>query len=111
MEAGFGGQSFEIIDFPSSPYPSLQAAARFHVVTTARLVGTEQLAYFGNTQTQFTVSLTSRVTDLSTGVTVVGPDTETIKYTSVNMQQNLEQGVTSLARRMARELRRLIRTP
>jgi len=111
MESAFGDQNFEIVDFPSSPYPSMQAAARFHVVTSARLVGTEQLQYFGNTQTQFTVSLTSRVTDLSTGLTVVGPEVETIKYTSVNMQQNLEQGSTALARRMARELAQLIRTP
>ena len=111
MEREFGDQDFEVVDFSSSPYPSLQAAACFQVVTTARLVGTEQLQFFGNVQTQFTVSLTSRVNDLTTGVTVVGPETETVKYTSVNMQQNLEKGVTDLARRMARELRSLIRTP
>jgi len=34
-----------------------------------------------------------------------------VKYTAVNMQQNLEKGVTDLARSMAQELRRLIRTP
>lgn len=111
MEREFGDQDFEVVDFSSSPYPSLQAAARFQVVTTARLVGTEQLQYFGNVQTQFTVSLTSRVNDLATGVTVVGPETTTVKYTSVNMQQNLEKGATDLAHSMAQELRRLIRTP
>jgi serine/threonine-protein kinase len=111
MEREFGDQDFEVIDFPSSPYGSLQEAARFHVVTTARLVGTEQLEFFGNVQTQYTVSLVSRVTDLSDGRTVVGPETETVKYTSVNMQQNLQQAVTTLARRMAGELRTLIRTP
>jgi len=111
MEGEFSDQDFEVIDFSSSPYPILREAARFQVVTTARLVGTEQLRFFGNLQTQFTVSLTSRVNDLTTGVTVVGPETTTVKYTAVNMQQNLEKGVTDLARSMAQELRRLIRTP
>ncbi len=111
MEGAFNDQDFEVVDFSSSPYPSLRQAARFHVVTNARLVGTEQLQFFRNVQTQFTVSLTSRVNDLATGVTVVGPETTTVKYTAVNMQQNLEKGVTDLARGMAQELRRLIRTP
>jgi serine/threonine-protein kinase len=111
MEGEFGDQDFEVVDFSSSTYPSLQAAARFQVVTTARLVGTQDLQFFGNVQTQFTVSLTSRVNDLATGVTVVGPETATVKYTVVNMQQNLEKGVTDLARGMAQELRRLLRIP
>lgn len=109
IESAFGGQSFDIVDFASSPYGTLQQAARFHVVTTAKLVGTQQLEYFGNTQTQFTVALVSRVIDLSTGTTVIGPETETIRYTSVNMQQNLERGTRQLARRMAQRLRQAIR--
>ncbi|MGD8816401.1 MAG: serine/threonine-protein kinase [Acidobacteriota bacterium] len=111
IESEFGDQRFVVIDLPSSPAASLAEAARYQVATSARLVGTEPLQYFGNVQTQYTVSLTSRVIDLASGRTVVGPETETIKYTSVNMQQNLEQGTTNLARRMARELRQLIRMP
>ena len=86
-------------------------AARFQVVTSARMVGSEQLQYFGNSRTQYTVSLTSRIIDLSTGRAVVGPETETIKYTSLNMEQNLSQGVETMARRMAQALRRQIQVP
>ncbi len=111
IERSFGGQRFEVVDFASSPYNSLQEAARFHVVTTARLVGTEQLQYFGNVQTQYTVSLTSRVIDLTNGATVVGPESDTIQYTSTNMQQNLERGTNELARAMARQLRQVIQRP
>jgi len=111
IESEFGDQQFVVIDLPSSPAATLAEAARYQIATSARLVGTEALQYFGNVQTQYTVSLTSRVIDLSNGRTVVGPETETIKYTSVNMQQNLEQGTTNLARRMARELRQIIRAP
>ena len=111
FESAFGDQQFEVVDFQSSPYETLPEAARFHVVTTATLVGTQQLEYFGNQQTQYTVALTARVTDLSTGVTVVGPENTTLRYTSINMEQNLERGATDLARSIAQELRRLIRAP
>jgi hypothetical protein len=108
VEAALVGQSFEVIDYPSSPYGSLQEAARFHVVTTARLIDSRQLEYFGRTQTQYTVALTMRATDLTNGVTVVGPLNTTVQYTSINLRQNLEKGATDLARQLARDLRRLI---
>jgi hypothetical protein len=108
VEAALGGQSFEVIDYLSSPYGSLQEAARFHVVTTARLIDSRQLEYFGRTQTQYTVALTMRATDLTNGVTVVGPLNTTVQYTSINLRQNLEKGATDLARQLARDLRRLI---
>jgi serine/threonine-protein kinase len=108
VEAALGGQSFEVVDYPSSPYGSLQEAARFHVVTTARLIDSRQLEYFGRTQTQYTVALTMRATDLTNGVTVVGPLNTTVQYTSINLRQNLETGATDLARQLARDLRRLI---
>jgi serine/threonine-protein kinase len=108
VEAALGGQSFEVVDYPSSPYGSLQEAARFHVVTTARLIDSRQLEYFGRTQTQYTVALTMRATDLTNGVTVVGPLNTTVQYTSINLRQNLEKSATDLARQLARDLRRLI---
>jgi serine/threonine-protein kinase len=108
VEAALVGQSFEVIDYPSSPYGSLQEAARFHVVTTARLIDSRQLEYFGRTQTQYTVALTMRATDLTNGVTVVGPLNTTVQYTSINLRQNLEKGATDLARQLTRDLRRQI---
>ena len=111
FEGAFADQQFEVIDFQSSPYETLAEAARFHVVTTATLISTRPLEYFGNVQTQYTVALTTRVTDLSNGVTVVGPKNATLRYTSINMEQNLEKATADLARSMARELRQLIRRP
>ncbi len=111
IERAFGRQDFAVVDYPSSPYESLQQAARFHVFTTVKLVDTQQLAYYGNVQTQYTVAVVSRVTDLSDGVTVAGPETKTIRYTSINMQQNLERGIQELARDLARRLRGVLRRP
>ena len=111
FEGAFADQRFEVIDFQSSPYETLPEAARFHVVTTATLISTQPLEYFGNVQTQYTVALTTRVTDLSNGVTVVGPENATLRYTSINMEQNLQKASTDLARSMAQALRELIRTP
>lgn len=111
VEGVFGDQSFEVVDFPASPYPTVEQAARFLVTTTATLVSVQELAYYGNVQRQFTVGLTMRVTDLADGVTVVGPSSATVQYTAVNMQQNLERATSDLARRMARQLRQRIQVP
>jgi len=109
IEGIFAGQDFEVVDYPASPYGSMPEAARFLVATTATLVSARQLEYFGNVQTQYTVGLTMRVTDLADGVTIAGPATTTIQYTAINMQENLEKGTSDLARRLAREVRQLIR--
>ena len=93
------------------PDSSVWAVSCFHVVTTAKLVGTQQLEYYGNVQTQYTVALIARVTDLASGATVVGPENATIQYTAINMQQNLERATNELARTMARRLRALIQAP
>ncbi|MEE8130255.1 MAG: hypothetical protein V3T48_08215, partial [Vicinamibacterales bacterium] len=111
FEGAFADQQFEVIDFRSSPYATLPEAARFHVITTATLISARPLEYFGNIQTQYTVSLTTRVTDLTNGVTVVGPETETFRYTSINMVQNFERATGDLARSLAMALRELIHTP
>ena len=111
FEGAFADQQFEVIDFRSSPFETLREAARFHVVTTATLISAQPLEYFGNIQTQYTVALTTRVTDLSSGVTVVGPENTTLRYTSINMEQNLRKASTDLARSLAQALRDLIRAP
>ena len=111
IEGVLADQSFEIIDYPSSPYGSIQEAARFHVVSTAKLVSVRQLEYFGRVQPQYTAALTMRITDLADGVTVAGPANTTIQYTDINFNENLEKGTTDLARRLARQLRQLIQIP
>ncbi len=111
IEGVLAGQNFQIIDYPSSPYGSLQEAARFHVVSTAKLVSVRDLEYFGRIQQQYTVALTMRITDLGDGVTVAGPANTTIQYTDINLNENLEKGTTDLARRLARQLRQLIQVP
>lgn len=111
FEGAFADQQFEIIDFLSLPPEMLHEVARFQVVTTATLISTQPLEYFGNIQTQYTVALTTRVNDLGTGVTVVGPENTTLRYTSINMEQNLRKASTDLARSIARALRALIRRP
>ena len=111
IEGVLGDQNFEIVDYPSSPYNNIQEAARFHVVSTAKLVSVRQLEYFGRVQPQYTVALTMRITDLANGVTVAGPANTTIQYTDINFTENLEKGTTDLARRLARQLRQRIQVP
>ena len=104
-EQVLGREGFLVIDGPSSPARSMQEVARFHIVLSARLQGTDQLEYFGRVQTQYTVALTARAIFLGNGVVFAGPRTETVRYTSVNAEQNLEQATTKLARDLSRELK------
>ncbi len=108
VEGELVDQDFAVIDLASAPNGSIREAARFRVVTTARVVDTRELQYFGRTQTHYTVSLTLRVTDLSNGAMVVGPVNSTVQYTSINVQENLQQAARELARRAAEDLRQLI---
>lgn len=108
VEGELVDQDFAVIDLASAPNGSIREAARFRVVTTARVVDTRELQYFGRVQTHYTVSLTLRVTDLSNGAMVVGPVNSTVQYTSINVQENLQQAARELARRAAEDLRRLI---
>ena len=104
-EQVFGREGFLVIDGPSSPARSMQEVARFHIVLSARLQGTDQLEYFGRVQTQYTVALTARAIFLGNGAVFAGPRTETVRYTSVNAEQNLQEATTKLARDLSRELR------
>lgn len=104
-EQVFGREGFLVIDWPSSPARAMEEAARFHIVMSARLQGTQELEYYGRTQTQYTVALSARAVDLSSGAVFAGPRTETVRYTSVNQEQNLREAATKLARDLCRELK------
>ena len=45
-----------------------------------------------------------RAVDPADGRRLAGPVTETVEYTSINMQQNLEEGTRRLAAQLVRDL-------
>jgi len=108
VEAELADQAFALVDPASSPQRSIRELVRFGVATTARVVDTRQLKFYGRTQTQYTVTLTLQVTDLTRGAIVVGPINATVQYTSINAEENLQQAARELASRAAAEMKRRI---
>lgn len=108
VESELAGQAFALVDPASSPQRDIRELVRFGVATTARVVDTRELKFYGRTQTQYTVTLTLQVTDLTRGAIVVGPINTTVQYTSVNAEQNLQQAARELASRAAAEMRQRI---
>lgn len=108
VEAELADQAFALVDPASNPRRSIRELVRFGVATTARVVDTRELKFYGRTQTQYTVTLTLQVTDLTRGAIVVGPINATVQYTSINAEENLRQAARELASRAAGEMRRRI---
>ncbi len=108
VEAELADQAFALVDPASSPQRSIRELVRFGVATTARVIDTRELKFYGRSQTQYTVTLTLQVTDLTRGAIVVGPINATVQYTSINAEENLQQTARELARRAAAEMRRRI---
>ncbi|MGB5622494.1 MAG: toll/interleukin-1 receptor domain-containing protein [Gammaproteobacteria bacterium] len=106
VEGELAGHELILIDPAAARYGGAQPTARFRVATTVRVIDSRQLEFYGRTQTQYTVALTLRTTDLTNGASVFGPITETVQYTSINAEQNLKQAASELARRAAEDLNR-----
>lgn len=104
-ESVFSSRQFRLVDWTSSPARSMHEAARFHCVTTARHVNTTMLQYLGREREQHTVALTMKVVSPADGTVVAGPLTESVKYTSLNVEQNLEAATRRLATKLAARLR------
>jgi len=105
LESRAGDRGFELIDWPSVSDRPLERVARYHLAGTAEVVNSERLDYFGESTIQYTANLTLRVVDPATGSTLAGPASETVKYTSINAEQNLRAATRRLSDRLFREIR------
>jgi len=106
VEGELAGHELILIDPAAAQYGSVQPIARFRVATTVRVIDSRLLEFYGRTQTEYTVALTLRTTDLTNGASVFGPITGTVQYTSINAEQNLQQAASELARQAAEDLNR-----
>jgi predicted Ser/Thr protein kinase len=105
VEGVFAGQGFQVKDWQSIPEGSMHEVARFHCVTTAKFTGTSLLRYHGRATEQYTVVLTAKVVSLDDGAIVAGPLTETVRYTAVNAEEQLETAARELSSELASRLR------
>jgi len=79
----------------------------FAVLMLARIepTGSRELSYYGRRDTAYTSRITVTAYDLATGSPVGTPQTESITYTSINMDSESQDVVAPLARVVARSIR------
>ena len=82
--------------------------ARTHLVVTAKLVGARDLQFLGRYETQYTVGLTLRGVDATSGRLLAGPVAETVQYTARNLQTQLERETRKITVGFATQLRQAL---
>ena len=104
VQDSFSRADFSVIDGPSVGNKKLGDIARYHLVMTVKLMATNTLNYYGSSTTQYTVGLTMKAIDTDKGTIAAGPITATVKYTSVNVEENLKKAVEKLTSRLQKAL-------
>jgi hypothetical protein len=86
-EAAFPGvfkDKFQLVEGGSPAY---------HLVIDAKSMGTSQLSHYGSTTTQYSLNIRMKMVDVKTGKIVSGPFSRTVKYTQLNEEDNLKEGI------------------
>jgi len=104
VQSVFSRANFTIMDGPSMGSRNLSDIARYHLVITVNLLGTTTLNYYGSSSEQYTVGLTMKAIATQSGKIIAGPFTATVKYTSLNAEENLKKAAVSLASRLQKAL-------
>jgi hypothetical protein len=99
VQDSFSHADFTVIDGPSAADKKPGDIARYHLVMTVRLMATDTLSYYGSSTTQYTLGLTMKAIDTARGTIAAGPITAAVKYTSVNIAENLKEAVQKLTSR------------
>jgi len=102
----FSRDNFAVVDGPSVGSKALKEVARYHLVVSVKHMGTTTLNYYGNSSEQYTVGLTMKAIDTLTGKITAGPLTRTVKYTTLNAEENLKGAVQGLAAKLKESLKR-----
>jgi serine/threonine-protein kinase len=92
--------NFAVIDGPSVADRDISEVARNHIVVEVKQIGATTLNYYGNSSQQYTVRLTIKVIAPKTGKIIAGPVSQTVKYTTLNAEENLREAVAKLIARI-----------
>lgn len=93
-------RNFKVMDGPSVSDKEIARIARNHIVVTIKSLGSSTLQFYGNSQEQYTVRVTVKLVAASTGRIAAGPYSETVKYTTLNAEDNLKEAVFKLMTRL-----------
>jgi serine/threonine protein kinase len=70
------------------------------VLAEVQKIGSTTLEYFGRTQEQTTASFSIRALDMATGTLATPPATGTVKFTALNVKENIREALNAAAKEM-----------
>lgn len=100
VQAFLTKRNFKVMDGPSVSDKEIAKIARNHIVVSVKSMGSSTLEYYGNSTEQYTVRLTVKLVAASSGRIAAGPYSETVRYTSLNAEDNLKEAVSKLMTRL-----------
>jgi serine/threonine-protein kinase len=104
VQSAFSRFNFQNIDGYSAGNKELSEVASYHIVVSVKHMGTSTLQYYGQTSEQYTVGLTIKGIATKNGRIVAGPVTKIVKYTAMNLEDNLKEAVDELVSQTAGQL-------
>jgi predicted Ser/Thr protein kinase len=80
---------------------------RAHILLLAQVqkTGSMNLKYYGRTQEMITATFSARAVDMATGISVATPASSSVKFTQLDMEENLRKTVTSAASGIGAEIK------
>ncbi len=80
---------------------------RAHILLLAQVqkAGSMELKYYGRTREMITGTFSAKAVDMVTGISVATPASSSVKFTQLNMEENLRRTVTSAAGGIGAEIK------
>jgi len=79
--------------------------AQILLLAEVQKTGSMNLTYYGRTQEMTTATFSARAIDMATGISVATPASGSVKFTSLNMEKNFREIITSAAGSMGPEMK------
>ncbi len=83
-----------------------QGKAHLLILAQVQKTGSSSMSYYGRTQEMITATFSVRAVDMATGTSVAKPATGSVKFTHLNMDENLRRAITSAAGSMGSEMKK-----
>jgi serine/threonine protein kinase len=98
LQSVLSREDFQIVDGITAVdnNRSIGQAARYHLITTVNFIGTTTLQYYGSSSEMVAQSITIKIVNPRNGTVIWGPVTDTVKYTTLNVQDNVQEVIEKL---------------
>jgi hypothetical protein len=89
---------------PLNALDQRQLKADVFVYVTVNTMNVEPLQFYGRTMEQYASTISIKVIDAATKKVIASPRTKTVRYTTLNMQDNVEEATEEIVSDLPRRL-------